>query len=806
MADQDRTVDLLQQGLELHRRGALAEAAATYGAVLQADPRNADAHYYMGMMCCQQDRFAEGAAHAREAVQESPGHARAHVLLGRALGAAGRHEEALTSFETAIGLAPELLRAYGHRADTLVDLGRHAEAIQDYDRALALEPEHAEDWFNRGVALEVLRRYDEAIASFERTIAIKPDFPDAHLHRAKTLSDLDCDQDALESIDRILAATPRLPQAWVGRGNILNKLRRYDDASNAFDQALKLEPNLAAALLGRGFTLTAIRRSEDALAAYDRALSAKPDLAEAWLGRGNALFLLRRYAEALSAYQHALTIAPNLVAAWAARGGVFDKLKQPADAAAAYAEALKIDPARPFLKGQLLYQRMLACDWNCIDDQIAEIENDIASGKPSAAPFGWQSVATSPRSLQLCAELVNKHLFPRPALSYLQTPHDAGEKIRIGYSSGEFREQATSHLIVGLLEAHDRSQFEVYAIDNGWDDKSRIRQRIETAVSEILDISHMGDEAAAAAIRERNIDILVNLNGYFGEERTGVFAQRAAPVQVNYLGFPGTLGASYIDYMIADRVVIPPEHEKFYDEKIVFLPDCYQANDRQRPIAKTVFTRSDCGLPPDDFVFCCFNNGYKIVPRMFDCWMRILKNVGNSVLWLIQDNADAAANLRKEASARGVAPGRLVFTERVWPADHLARQRLADLFLDTLPYNAHTTASDALWAGVPVLTQIGETFPGRVAASLLRALELQELVTTDEESYEALAIELAIDRSKLAAVRQKLANNRLTTALFDTARFTRCIEAAYTAMHQRHQSGLAPDHLFISSENAKREA
>lgn len=800
MAGQDQTFDLLQKGLELHRQGALAEAAAHYAAVLQVDPHNTDAHYYMGMMCCQQGHFADGAAHARRAIQATPADARAHVLLGRALGAVGHREEALTSFERAIVLAPELSQAYAHRADTLVDLGRHAEAIRDYDRALSFEPERAEDWFNRGVALEILGQYKEAIASFEHTIAIKPDFLDAHLHRAKALSDMNCDQEALESLDRIVAGIPNLPQAWVGRGNILNKLKRSAEAFHAFDQALMLEPNFAAAWLGRGIALAAIGRSEDALAAYERALTADPDFAEAWLDRGNALFQLRRYAEALSAYQQALTIAPNLAAAWAGRGSVLDKLKQHLQAAVAYREALKLDPSRPFMKGLLLHQRMLACDWNCIDDQIAEVENDINSKKLSAYPFGWQGVATSPRSLQICAELYNGHLFPPAVLPRLQSPHNATDKIRIGYSSGEFREQATSHLIVGLLEEHDRSRFQVYAIDNGWDDKSRIRKRIEKAVFEILDISRMDDEAAAIAIRERNIDILVNLNGYFGEERTGIFAQRAAPIQVNYLGFPGTLGASYIDYLIADRVVIPPNHEKFYKERIVFLPGCYQANDWHRPIAKTVFTKSDCGLPPDSFVFCCFNNGYKIVPNVFDSWMRILKAVEGSVLWLIHDNADATANLRREALARGVEPGRLIFAERIAPAEHLARQRLADLFLDTLPYNAHTTASDALWAGLPVLTQIGETFPGKVAASLLRAIDLEELITTDRQRYEALAVELAIDRRKLIAIRQKLANHRLTTTLFDSGRFTRCIEAAYTTMYERRRSGLAPDHLFISPE------
>ena len=432
---------------------------------------------------------------------------------------------------------------------------------------------------------------------------------------------------------------------------------------------------------------------------------------------------------------------------------------------------------------------------------IGEIEEDIASGKLSAEPFGSQAVATSSRSLQLCAELFNKHRFPPSVAAYPQRHQSPHKKIRIGYLSGEFRDQATSHLIVGILETHDCSQFEVYAFDNGWDDQSLIRRRIEAAVSGIIDISQLGDESAIEAIRECHIDILVNLNGYFGEERTRLFARRPAAIHVNYLGFPGTLGANYIDYLIADRLVIPAGHERFYSEKIAFLPACYQANDRNRPIANNTLNRADCGLPQESFVFCCFNNGYKITPSVFDCWMRILKKVERSVLWLLQDNPDAAENLRKEAAARRVDPRRLVFAERLMLADHLARHRLADLFLDTLPYNAHTTASDALWAGLPVLTQIGETFPGRVAASLAHAINLPELVTPNPHDYEALAIELASDKDKLAAIRQKLSDNRLTTTLFDTELFTRHIEAAYKAMHKRHQAGLAPDHLFLSGED-----
>jgi predicted O-linked N-acetylglucosamine transferase (SPINDLY family) len=373
----------------------------------------------------------------------------------------------------------------------------------------------------------------------------------------------------------------------------------------------------------------------------------------------------------------------------------------------------------------------------------------------------------------------------------------ANTKIRVGYLSGEFRQQATSLLLVGVLEHHDTEQFDIYAIDNGWDDLSETRRRINDAVPRRINIGERNDAEALAAIRENRIDVLVNLNGYFGQGRTRLFAQRAAPVQVNYLGYPGTLGARYMDYIIADQHVLPVDHRAFYSEKVVYLPNCYQANDRSKQIATRIFDRRECGLPAEGVVFCCFNNVYKITPGIFDCWMRILKHVDGSVLWLLEDSASAAANLAKEAVARGVSADRIVFAERLPLPEHLARHRCADLFLDTLPYNAHTTASDALWAGLPVVTCRGETFAGRVASSLLHNLHLPELITATLEDYVRLAIELATHPEKRAAIKQKLADNRLTTALFDTALFTRHIETAYAAMVERHKAGLAPDHIVV---------
>jgi predicted O-linked N-acetylglucosamine transferase (SPINDLY family) len=592
---------------------------------------------------------------------------------------------------------------------------------------------------------------------------------------------------------------PRSDVTLYNYGLVLKALKRPDEALQRFTEALALNPANAETLNNRGTVLNDIRDYTAALADLDRALTLDPRHAGAHFNRSKSLAELARYDEALVACDTALALQPDMAEAWFGRGFIFAKLRRSAEAASAYLRARALNPDLPLLKGNLLHQKMLICDWDGIDTLIAEIEADLAAGKLAAEPFGWQGIATSEASLQRCAELANAAQFGKAPASKTTPQIASNGKIRIGYLSGEFREQATSLLLVGVLEQHDKDEFEIVAFDNGGDDGGPTRRRINEAVDRIIDISAMGDVEATAAIRAQGIDILVNLNGYFGAQRNGVFARRAAPIQVNYLGFPGTLGAGFMDYIIADPHVLPAEHRRFYSEKVAWLPHCYQANDDRRDIAAVSPTRQDCGLPSDGFVFCCFNNAYKITPQVFARWMRILVAIDGSVLWLLDDSEAAVANLRREAEARGVDSARLIFAKRMPPAEHLARHRCADLFLDTLPYNAHTTASDALWAELPLLTCEGTTFAGRVAASLLRALDLPELIAADGDAFERRAIELARQPAQLSALRDKLARARLAAPLFDTRRTARDIEAAFRLMQARRLAGLAPQHLAVTS-------
>jgi predicted O-linked N-acetylglucosamine transferase (SPINDLY family) len=443
---------------------------------------------------------------------------------------------------------------------------------------------------------------------------------------------------------------------------------------------------------------------------------------------------------------------------------------------------MAIDPQLPFVSGTLLHAKMLCCDWSDLQTLYLSVKTQVAQNKPAIYPFGYQAICDDEASLQACAQFVTEDKYPPQASAYVHPAWPPHTKIRLGYLCGEFREQATSILMTEVWERHDKDQFEIFAFDNGWDDKSPRRARIEKAFDHIINISLMQDLEVAELIHNHQIDILINLNVFFGRDRNQVFALRPSPIQVNYLGFPGTMGAPYMDYLIADDTVIPPSSQEHYTENVVRLPGCYQPNDAQRVISTRTFTRQELGLPTEGFVFCCFNNNYKITPTTFDVWMRILQQVPGSVLWLLKDTPDAALNLQREAAQRGVDPQRLVFAERMPNAEHLARHRMADLFLDTWPYNAHTTASDALWAGLPLLTMCGTSFPGRVASSLLTAVDCQDMVCYTVDAYESKAIQIATHPEALALARQALVSGKQTGSLYNTQLFTQQLEQAFVKM------------------------
>jgi predicted O-linked N-acetylglucosamine transferase (SPINDLY family) len=585
---------------------------------------------------------------------------------------------------------------------------------------------------------------------------------------------------------------PNSPARLFNRGNALRDMGRLEEAFAAYGRVLQVEPDSLAALNNRGTLLLRLMRFEEAVEHFDRILALAPSNVDALANRGIALMHLKRYGEAVAALDGAIAREPGFAKTYVARGNLFSELLQYDRAFPDFDKAWRLDPDLSYVEGFRLHAKMLVCDWSGFPEESGSLRRHVLAGQRATEPFPLLAISDSPEEQLVCARAFSDDKHPPRPRSRWSGERYGHDRIRVAYISGEFREQATAYLTADLFESHDREHFELYGISTGPDDGSPMRRRLEAAFDHFADMSAHSDSAIAEFVRNAEIDVLVNLNGYFGRDRTNVFAARSAPAQVNYLGFPGTMGAPYIDYIIADRVVIPERDACWYGEHVVYLPDCYQPNDRKKPTAERAPTRSDNGLPESGFVFCCFNNSHKLTPQFFDIWMRLLDAVPGSVLWLFEGNAAVRANLEREAESRGVSRARLVFAPTVKLAEHLARVSLADLFLDTLPHNAHTTASDALWCGVPVLTCVGTTFAGRVAASLLRNIGLPELTTTALAEYEALALSLARDPERLRDLRSKLQRNRNNCALFDTPRYARHLESAFRTMRNRAEAGLPP--------------
>ena len=622
--------------------------------------------------------------------------------------------------------------------------GNLAEAERLYRQIVAASP-IPEILVNYGNVLVQLGRRGEALAQYDRALALKGGFFEALFNRGNLHLETGRVEDALADYEGAVALRSDVPAAWNNRGTALRRLRKPLEALFSYERAVALAPTHVNALTNRAIALFDLQRLDQALTASDAALAVQGDFAEALHVRGNILRDLGRLKEAQASFEQALRTAPH----------------------------------HAFALNGLAQTSAVLCDWTRMTSVAPRLKSDILAGRAVIQPFVLMGYSEDPGLLRRCAENYVHRVAPAQSPLSKSYRH---ERIRLAYLSADFHQHPTAQLMVELFERHDRGRFEVSAIAFGPDDGSAMRQRLVKAFDRFEDVRGLGDLEIAQRIMSQQIDIAVDLNGHTHEARPGIFSHRPAPVQVNYLVYPGTTGAAYMDYVLADRVVLPLDQQSFFSEKIVQLPDCYQANDTAR-IVPPAPSRTEAGLPETGFVFCCFNNSWKIAAPVFDIWMRLLQQVPDSILWLLE--SPATGNLRAQAQARGVAPDRLVFAPRLSPDQHLARHQLADLFLDTLPYNAHTTCSDALWAGVPVVTCYGAAFHGRVAASLLKAIELPELVTTRAQDYEALALELAQNPALLKTTRDKLQRNRATTPLYDGERFRKNIEAAYEAMLTR---------------------
>lgn len=794
----------LSQAGALCANGQWKEAERLCRSALQQEPDHAAALSLLGVILAQTRRMQEAAELLGRAATVLPGSAEAQINHGNVLRTLNRHEEALACYERSLALKPDSAQAHYNRGLALGDLRQYEQAIESYDRAVSLMPDHALAWNNRGGLLHKSGRHEEALASIDRAIALQPKLAPAHNNRGVTLLLLGEYEEAVASFDRVLELHPNYAEAHARRGDALRALERFDEALASYDRAIGLQPNIAETHAHRGAALTAMGQFTEALASHDRALAIDPRCLNAHVNRGVTLHELARYHDALGSLDEAIRLGRRDAHVFHCRAAVLQELNACEEAIASFEQALLVDPNTPFLLGNCRHTRMQLCDWHAFESDEVAIATGLERGEPAATPFVVLSLFDSPTLQRRAAEIVVRKKLSK-ALVRSAPRHPQHPRIRIGYFSADLRNHAVALLAAGLFETHDRSRFTLTAFSLGPHVADELRSRVESAFDQFLQVDRESDLNIATRARQLEIDIAVDLGGHTRNARPGIMALRAAPIQVSYLGYLGTSGGQFIDYLLADPVLVPSEAREHYSEKIAYVPS-YQVNDSKRPVAERSFTRAELGLPASGFVFCCFNNTYKITPETFGSWMNILAATPGSVLFLLGRSPVVARNLRAEALRRGIAPDRLVFGGTLPMAEYLARYRCADLFLDTLPYNAGTTASDALWAGLPVLTLPGQSFASRMAASLLTAVGLPDLIAGSRAEYERRAIELATDRPRLDELKRRLAANHSRSALFDTATFTRNLESLYQQMYCRHLSGLPPEHLFSEGLGPARQA
>jgi protein O-GlcNAc transferase len=761
----DSLSQMFQQAVLRHDHGRAREAEQLYQAVLKQDDRHFPALCRFGLLRLQQHRFADAEHLFRRAVKIDKRSADAHQFLGSALIGLERLADAVRSYEKAIALRPDFAEAHNNLGYALQGLGRLEEAMAHYEKAVEIRPHYPEAHNNLGNALHLLDRSEEAIACYQKALKINSDYAEAYWNLGVALRAVGRLEDAIPQYEKAIAIRPNYHQAYNSLGNTLWNLDRVEEAIAQYEKAVALSPTYLEARINHGDALAALGRDEAAIAVYDGALAIRPKDPDVLTKKGTVLFRQGRDVEALASFDAALAADPNHDAAF----------------------------------GGMAHCAIKTCNWSRMATLWQEVPARVARGRLFGA-FDFLGYSSDPALQLACAKRYIQHQLPVRLSPLYSGRIWRNRKIKVAYVATGFNKHPAAYLTAELIEIHDRSRFEILGVSVGPDDQSAIRTRLIRAFDQFHDARGRSDREVAASLKELQVDILVDRSGYISDSRPAIFAARPAPIQVNYLGFPGTLGADFYDYILADKTVLPFDQQPFYAEKIVHLPDTYQVNDRKRPIAQRTPTREEAGLPATGFVFCCFNNCYKITPALFDVWMRLLGRVEGSALWLLSDRTTAETNLRQEAATRGIDPARIVFARGAPLDEHLARHRLADLFLDTLPYNAHTTASDALWVGLPLVTCCGQTFAGRVATSLLRAIGVPDLVTDDLEAYERLAFRIASDPSMLQELRERLRRNRHSHPLFDADRYRRHIEAAYLRMWEFWQRGEGPASFAVEPD------
>jgi predicted O-linked N-acetylglucosamine transferase (SPINDLY family) len=822
----------LEEGLRLHHLGLLSEAKKIYEKILHNSPENFEVLHLAGTIAGQEGNIDVAAELLSKAVSINKSNPIVLNNYANILQLKGLPNEALELYNKAIALDKNYLEAFNNRAKLFQSAEKYEHALKDYDHILKNKTPDFDTFNNRGFVLYQLKKFDEAMLSFKNSLEIQPQQRFPH----KSISLIYIAQNNYEKANEALEKAIEINEPddlkiWSEFGNLCQHFGRFSEAINFYDRSIALDPSSSEVHFNKGVAQGELKNWKQALQSYENCLKIDPKAVQALNNKGNCFYSLGLFKEALetfyavtevdpqyvdgyinqgmvlshlghldvaiSCYQKAIQVNSKAITAYYNAADLFLQSKKFDEAFDCYQYAILLDEEFNFLIGNYLHTKMFKHDWSNINSWLEKLKIKIDTRKPVVSPFPILGLLDSASHQKVVSEVWGNLRAPINRVLPKIQKYPKQKKIRIGYYSADFHDHATMHLMSELFECHDKNRFEIYAFSYDTHANDSVRARVMPYFEKFYDVCGSTDQAVAEFSRELRIDIAIDLKGYTSGSRTKIFSYRAAPIQVNYLGYPGTMGVEYIDYLIADTVIIPESSKSYYSEKIAYMPDSYQVNDRKRVINEIKLSKKDVGLPEHGFVFCCFNSGYKVTPTTFDMWVRILQQVDKSVLWLLNDGGvSGATHIKKEAIARGLDPSRIIFADMLKHEYHLARYRMANLFLDTLPCNAHTTASDALWAGLPLITLVGETFAGRVAASLLNAVGLPELIAANPEGYEKLAIELGNNPIHYHSLRSKLQNSLLRSPLFDTPKYTKNLESLFEKMYERYQSNLSPDHIY----------
>ena len=720
--------------------------------------------------------------------------------LGIAFKKLNRLEDAVNSYKKVLSIKPEYPEAYNNLGTVLKELGRIEPAIENYIKATLIKPNYAEAHNNLGVLYKDIGNIDKAIDNFEKATQINPNFYEGYCNLGIAQIDKDQISLAIKNLKKSITINSSFSEAFNNLGVAYMRLGQDDEAIKYYNQALNIDSNNAEAHNNFGLVLMGLGQINTASEHFIKALELKPEYIFALNNFGLLLKQIGKYKDSLSYYERAIAKNPDFFEAHNNLGNSLKYLKRHDESLAAYLSAYSLNPNADYILGNVIHSKLHLSIWKDLTSNIKVISKKIKNKEKAITPFPLMVLIDNPELQKIAAEIYVKEKYPQKNDLAKIKKYDANQKIKVGYFSADFRIHPVANLTAELYEIHDRTKFEVHAFSFGPETNDEMNIRIRSGVDFFHDIRTMSHKDAVIFARSLKLDIAIDLGGFTQDSRTGIFAMRAAPIQVSYLGYSGTMGADFIDYIIADKTLIPENLKKFYTEKIVYMPNSFMVNDTKNNLSKRKFSKKEVGLPEKGFIFSCFNHHYKINSKIFKSWMRILSAVDGSVLWLSDGNKTGKNNLKKEAEKHNIDYKRLIFAPRLeMREDHLKRIQLADLFLDTLPYNAHATTSDALQVGLPVLTCIGKSFASRVAASLINSVNLPELITSSLMEYEDEAIALATNSKKFINLKNKLDANLSSSPLYNTPLYVKQLELSYLSMYERYNNDRRPDDIIIEN-------